>query len=135
MINDQHIIDLCNNIIRHITTDNEIETIMAYLLREIKVNNLIYIHLNERWYLYDSDNKIWHHYDFRKILFNLENLYNFFNEIIIKFLEQNNDLTKNNKNKIIRISQKISESLLNRNVDYTKLEKVCKIIFSVNDNI
>ena len=35
----------------------------------------------------------------------------------------------------IRISQKISESLLNRNVDYTKLEKVCKIIFSVNDNI
>tara|TARA_B110000259_G_scaffold186257_1_gene237040 strand:+ start:515 stop:922 length:408 start_codon:yes stop_codon:yes gene_type:complete len=135
MINDQHIIDLCNNIIRHITTDNEIETIMAYLLREIKVNNLIYIHLNERWYLYDSNNKIWHHYDFRKILFNLENLYNFFNEIIIKFLEQNNDLTKNNKNKIIRISQKISESLLNRNVDYTKLEKVCKIIFSVNDNI
>ena len=62
-------------------------------------------------------------------------MYNFFNEIIINYLHVNNDLTKNNKNEIIRISKRISEALLNRNIDYNKLEKACKIIFSVNENI
>jgi len=135
MLNDEDIINLCNNMVKYITTDNDIETIIGYLLREIKENNLIYININKRWYYYDINNKIWLNYDFRKILFNLENLFNFFNEIIINYLEINNELTKNNKNKIIRISKRISDALLNRNIDYNKLEKACKIIFSVNENI
>tara|TARA_Y100000816_G_C26100040_1_gene582802 strand:+ start:559 stop:966 length:408 start_codon:yes stop_codon:yes gene_type:complete len=135
MLNDEDIINLCNNMIKYITSDNNIETVIGYLLREIKENNLIYINLNESWYYYDTSNKIWLNYDFRKILFNSENLYNFFNEIIINYLHVNNDLTKNNKNEIIRISKRISEALLNRNIDYNKLEKACKIIFSVNENI
>ena len=135
MLNDEDIINLCNNMIKYITSDNNTETIIGYLLREIKENNLIYINLNESWYYYDTSNKIWLNYDFRKILFNSENLYNFFNEIIINYLHVNNDLPKNNKNEIIRISKRISEALLNRNIDYNKLEKACKIIFSLNENI
>ena len=134
-MNDEDIINLCNNMIKYIIYDNNTETIIGYLLREIKENNLIYINLNESWYYYDVSNKLWLNYDFRKILFNLENLYNFFNEIIINYLHINRNLTKNNKNEIIRISKRISGALLNRNVDYNKLEKACKIIFSVNDNI
>jgi len=135
MLNDEDIINLCNNMVKYITSDNNTETIVGYLLREIKGNNLIYINLNESWYYYDTTNKIWLNYDFRKILFNSENLYNFFNEIIINYLHVNNDLTKNNKNEIIRISKKISVALLNSNIDYSKLEKACKIIFSLNENI
>jgi len=135
MMNDEDIINLCNNMIKYIIYDNNTETIIGYLLREIKENNLIYINQNESWYYYDINNKLWLNYDFRKILFNLENLYNFFNEIIINFLHINENLTKNNKNEIIRISKRISGALLNRNIDYNKLEKACKTLFSVNDNI
>lgn len=134
-MNDEDIINLCNNMIKYIIYDNNTETIIGYLLREIKENNLIYINQNESWYYYDINNKLWLNYDFRKILFNLENLYNFFNEIIINFLHINENLTKNNKNEIIRISKRISGALLNRNIDYNKLEKACKTLFSVNDNI
>jgi len=135
MIDDDDILDLCNNMIRYITRDNENETIISYLLREIKVNDLIYINSNNTWYCYNKTQKNWIKYDFRKVLFNLENLYNFFNEIILNYLEINNHLTRNNKNEIIRISRNISESLLNRNIDYNKIEKSSKLIFSINKTI
>lgn len=135
MIDDDDILELCNNMIRYITRDNENETIVSYLLREIKLNDLIYINSNDTWYCYNKTQKIWVKYDFRKVLFNLENLYNFFNEIIFNYLEINNELTKNNKNEIIRISRNISDSLLNRNIDYNKIEKSSKLIFSINKTI
>lgn len=135
MIDDDDILNLCNNMIRYITRDNENETIISYLLREIKVNDLIYINSNSTWYSYNKTQKNWIKYDFRKVLFNLENLYNFFNEIILNYLEINNHLTRNNKNEIIRISRNISESLLNRNIDYNKIEKSSKLIFSINKTI
>jgi|TARA_B110000114_G_C15091387_1_gene398795 hypothetical protein len=135
MINDDDIMELCNNMIRYITKETEIESIISYLLREIKVNDLIYINLNDTWYYYNSINKIWEQYDFRKILFNLENLYNFFNEIIKNYLEISNDLTEKNKTEILRISHTISQAFLDRNINYNKLQKFCKKLFSIRENI
>ena len=45
---------------------------------------LVYINLNKMWYQYDKKEKIWNEYNFKIALSKITELYEFFDDIIIK---------------------------------------------------
>ena len=134
MRDDENIFELCNNIIRHIT-DEKYELIVGYLLRELHGNNLIYINLTNKWYEYNEQKKEWKIYNFKKLLLNFENLYIFFNDIMMGYAEHNDDLNCNNKAIVKRISNNIAKYILEGKIKNDELERHSSILFSINENI
>lgn len=134
MRDDENILELCNNMIKHINGDNY-ELIIGYLLREIHGNNLIYINLTNNWYEYNEIRKKWNIFNFKKLLLNFENLYIYFNDIMLDYAEHNDNLSYNNKANVKRISNNIAKYILEGKINNEELERHSSILFSINENI
>ena len=132
---DNDIIESCMKFISYLN-DNDYELIISFLLKEFEGNDLVYININKTWYKYEHQDKKWNEYNFKKALLDLSKLYDFFNEIIIEYLDKEEILlSKNNKDRLKRISNNISSYILNGNIDINLLYYHSCNLFSINDNI
>jgi hypothetical protein len=134
---DKDIIEYCTKTISFINDyNNNYEKIIALLLRELKENDLVYIDTKNIWYKYDKNKKIWSKYNFRIILSKITELYEFFDNIMIKYLNTENvSLNSSNKNRFKSVSKSISENIFGQKINLISLEKECKIVFKIDIDI
>ena len=131
---DNDIIETCTKFTSYLN-DNNYEFIISLLLREFQGNNLVYINLTKTWYKYEDKDKKWDEYDFKKELLNLSKLYDFFNEIMIEYLDEEEMLSKNNKDRLKRISNNIASYILNGNINKNLVRQHSCNLFSISENI
>ena len=131
---DNDIIETCTKFTSYLN-DNNYEFIISLLLKEFQGNNLVYINLTKTWYKYEDKDKKWYEYDFKKELLNLSKLYDFFNEIMIEYLDEEEMLSKNNKDRLKRISNNIASYILNGNIKKDLVRQHSCNLFSISDNI
>lgn len=134
---DKDIIEYCIKTISFINDNsNNYEKIIALVLRELKENDLVYINTKDVWYKYDKNKKIWSKYNFRIVISKITELYEFFDDIIIKYLYTiNNNLNNRNKIRFKNISKTIAENIFEQTINLSKLEKECKLVFKIDFDI
>lgn len=134
---DEDIIEYCIKTISFINDNsNNFEKIISLVLRELKENDFVYINNNNVWYKYDKNKKIWEKYNFRIVLTKITELYEFFDDIIIRYLYTiNTNLNNRNKTKFTNISKSIAENIFKQTINIIELEKECKRVFSINLDI
>ena len=134
---DKDIIEYCTKTISFINDHKDnYEKIIALVLRELKENDLVYINRSDRWYKYDKNKKIWEEYNFRIVLSKITELYEFFDNIMIIYLNDTNiTLNSSNKNRFKIISQKIANHIFEQKINISQLEKECKIVFQIDADI
>ena len=131
---DNDIIETCTKFTSYLN-DNNYEFIISLLLKEFQGNNLVYINLTKTWYKYEDKDKEWNEYDFKKELLNLSKLYDFFNEIMIEYLDEEEMLSKNNKDRLKRISNNIASYILNGNIKKNLVRQHSCNLFSISEKI
>jgi hypothetical protein len=134
---DEDIIEYCIKTISFINDNsNNFEKIISLVLRELKENDFVYINSNNIWYKYDKNKKIWEKYNFRIVLTKITELYEFFDDIIIRYLYTiNTNLNNRNKTKFKSISKSIADNIFKQTINIIELEKECKRVFSINLDI
>ena len=134
---DEDIIEYCKKTITLINDySNNYEKIIALVLREIKDNEYVYINRHNRWYKYDKDLKEWKETNFRVILLDRVNgLYEFFDSIMIIYLNTQNILPISNRTRLINISRRIAENIYEERIDLNRLEREFKIAFKIDTDI
>ena len=133
---NEEIIEYCSNAILYMNDDNNnYEEIISLVLKDLKENDIVYINRTKKWYKYNKKDKIWIEYNFNIIISKITELYEFFEDIIGKYLENNNTLNLNNKNRFKIKSKNIASYILNHNINTEKLDKISCKIFSINNKI
>lgn len=134
---DKDIIEYCIKAIAFINDyNNNYEKIIALILRELKENDLVYINTKNIWYKYDKNKKIWSKYNFRIILSKITELYEFFDNIMIIYLDTENvTLNSSNKNRFKNVSKSIAENIFGQKINLISLEKECKMVFKIDIDI
>lgn len=133
---NEEIIEYCSNAILYMNDDNNnYEEIISLVLKDLKENDIVYINRTKKWYKYNKKDKIWIEYNFNIIISKITELYEFFEDIIGKYLENNNTLNLNNKNRFKIKSKNIASYILNHNINTEKLYKNSCKIFSINNKI
>ena len=134
---DKDIIEYCIKAIAFINDyNNNYEKIIALILRELKENDLVYINTKNIWYKYDKNKKKWSKYNFRIILSKITELYEFFDNIMIIYLDTENvTLNSSNKNRFKNVSKSIAENILGQKINLNRLDKECKMVFKIDIDI
>ena len=134
---DKDIIEYCIKTISFINNDsNDYEKIIGHLLKEIKENDLVYINRNKKWYKYDKNKKKWDEYNFKIVLSKTTEFYEFFDDIMIKYLDnENKTLNTNNKKRFKRTSKNIALHIFEQKINMDKLYKYCCKFFSINEEV
>ena len=85
----------------------------------------------------DKKIKEWNKHNFKLSLYKTSELYQFFDQILIKYLdEHNNTLSNSNKNKFKRVSKLIASNILDyKKINMNKLYDECCDIFKIDINI
>lgn len=108
------------------------ENILAYLLLELKENEIVYISILDKWYIYDYTKKKWNEYDFKITISKISQLYEIFQVIFIKYIEdRKNELTDNNFNKLKFISSKMALLIYNNQINNNIIYEKCKQLFLI----
>jgi hypothetical protein len=108
------------------------ENILAYLLLELKENEIVYISILDKWYIYDYTKKKWNEYDFKITISKISQLYEIFQVIFIKYIEdRKNELTDNNYNKLKFISSKMALLIYNNQINNIIIYEKCKQLFLI----
>jgi glucosamine 6-phosphate synthetase-like amidotransferase/phosphosugar isomerase protein len=134
---DKDIVEYCIKTISFINNNkDDYEKIIALLFKELRDNDIVYINRKELWYKYNKNDKIWERYNFRILLSKITELYEFFDDIMIKYLDnENSRLNNNNKSRFKSVSRLIASYIFEQKIDMTKLYKICSNIFSIDNDI
>ena len=124
---------LCNSIITNIKNIDTLEEVISVLLRDIFMNDLIYVDYRNEWRQYDSQIKKWKFFMDKDFGNKIKKLDRLFSEVLIDYVIKSEDIT--NIDKVI-LRRKISE--INRyisDIDNINLELInskCKKLFSID---
>ena len=134
---DKDIIEYCIKTISFINNDpNDYEKIIGNLLKELKENDLVYINRNKKWYKYDKNQKKWDEFNFKIVLSKTTELYEFFDDIMIKYLDsENRTLNTNNKQRFKRTSKNIALHIYEQKINMNDLYNHCCKFFSINEEV
>lgn len=86
----------CDQIISYIKTETTTEKIISLTLRDIFLNDLIYIESFNKWKQYDQLQKVWRDFDESEIASKINKLQPFFKKDLLTYL---NSTEKNTKTK------------------------------------
>ena len=134
-MNNDILNEFCDSVIPYLNDYNNIEYILSLLIRDIRNNNIIYINLNNTWYEYNPLLKKWAPFDFKNILNKINNFYEFFNLQLINYINNNELLNTNNKNKFCKLSYRIAVYIKNEAYNINKIYEYCSSLFSINNII
>jgi hypothetical protein len=108
------------------------EIIISYLLLELKENEIVYISLIDKWYLYDYQNKKWNEYDFKITISKICQLYETFKIKFINYIEtKKNELTEKNYLRLKYFANKIADIIYNNEFNKTVIYNKCKNLFTI----
>ena len=107
--------ELCENVIRYISDDsNNYNKVIALILRDTFLNELIYISYTNDWKQYNMKTKEWKTFNPNVFINKLPSIRNFFMNTINPYVEAKNNLSKNEK----------------KHVNH-KIKNICKYIDSI----
>ena len=107
--------ELCENVIKYISDDsNNYNKIIALILRDTFLNELIYISYTNDWKQYNMKTKEWKTFNPNVFINKLPSIRNFFMNTINPYVEAKNNLSKNEK----------------KHVNH-KIKNICKYIDSI----
>jgi hypothetical protein len=78
----------CNTVINYIKTEEAIERIIALILQDIFMNELIYVQYFDVWKQYDMANKMWYNFEVKEFHNKLWKLRDFFLESLPMYIEK-----------------------------------------------
>jgi hypothetical protein len=108
------------------------ELIISYLLLELKENEIVYITLIDKWYLYDYETKKWNEYDFKITISKVCQLYETFKIKFINYIETKKDeLTEKNYLRLKYFANKIADIIYNNELNKTVIYNKCKSLFTI----
>jgi hypothetical protein len=108
------------------------ELIISYLLLELKENEIVYITLIDKWYLYDYETKKWNEYDFKITISKVCQLYETFKIKFINYIETKKDeLTEKNYLRLKYFANKIADNIYNNELNKTVIYNKCKSLFTI----
>lgn len=108
------------------------ELIISYLLLELKENEIVYITLIDKWYLYDYETKKWNEYDFKITISKVCQLYETFKIKFINYIEtKKNELTEKNYLRLKYFANKIADIIYNNELNKKIIYNKCKSLFTI----
>lgn len=108
------------------------ELIISYLLLELKENEIVYITLIDKWYLYDYETKKWNEYDFKITISKVCQLYETFKIKFINYIETKKDeLTEKNYLRLKYFANKIADIIYNNELNKKIIYNKCKSLFTI----
>lgn len=114
---------------------NNYEYILSLAIRDIKQNFIVYIPSTKKWYEYIIDFNKWIEYDFKDMINNISKFCYLFDNDMIEFLNNNTELTYNNKNKFKKICYGISGYIQHKEMNHDKIRKYCEELFIIDNNL
>lgn len=84
-----------NEIIRYFEAYSNKDKIIALTLREIFLNDLIYVSYTNKWQQYDIVRKEWSHFNIEKLILKLDKVCSFYENKLIKFVETHSEFEPN----------------------------------------
>lgn len=80
----------CSKIVDYFRDNDCEETIIALTLRDIFLNDLIYISYTNKWQQYDLKKKQWEHFEIEKLVQNISKVSHFYENDFTNHLENSN---------------------------------------------
>ena len=121
----------CEGILTYIKNENDIDKIIALTLRDIYLNELIYIAYTDKWMKYNISTKKWSSFDPNEFIFKMQSIKKFFSLILSNFINKGGDYSEIER---FYINKEISH-LCNYIDKYFSKEdflKICRRYFSVS---
>lgn len=111
--------DFCEKVIEYLMNERDKDKVIALILRDIFLNELIYISYTNDWKQYHMDTKKWTHFDASVFARKQPLIYNFLSENLYKYVNAKGEFDMQQK---IGVLKKISE--LCSHIDSTKNKEV-----------
>jgi|UniRef100_A0A6C0CV29 hypothetical protein len=120
----------CNEIIKYFEVYSNEEKIIALTLRDIFLNDLIYISYTNRWQQYDIKEKEWSHFDINKLVKKLDKVSSFFENELIRFVEEESNLEKIDKYHVVKQIRKVIH-YMHEKLNTKAFSKKCQEYFKI----
>lgn len=88
--------EFCEDIINYLKKENEMEKILSLIIRDIFLNDLIYIEFNSQWKQYNMKEKIWSTFNINLFIDKLDKINEFLCNDVMHYIH-NSDHEKTEK--------------------------------------
>lgn len=121
----------CNEIIKYFEAYSSEDKIIALTLRDIFLNDLIYVSYTNKWQQYDMKEKEWSHFDINKLVQKLDRVSSFYEYDLIPYVENESNLEKIDKFYILKQIHKVIH-YMNDRLNTKQFEKKCQEYFKIS---
>jgi len=121
----------CNEIIKYFEVYSNEEKIIALTLRDIFLNDLIYVSYTNKWQQYDIKEKEWSHFDINKLVKKLDKVSSFFENELIRFVEEESNLETIDKYYVLKQIRKVIH-YMNERLNTKTFAKKCQDYFKIS---
>ena len=110
---------------------NDYEYIISSTIRDIKLNNVVYVY--DKWFQYNIETNKWVPYNFdENIITQLNKFKQLFNTHLVEYLNKNKELTTNNINQFKRVCYGIVGYIEHNELNLAKIKEYCQKLFSIS---
>lgn len=120
----------CNEIIKYFEVYSNEDKIIALTLRDIFLNDLIYVSYTNKWQQYDIKEKLWSHFNIDKLVQKLDKVSSFYETDLIRFVEDESNLETLDKYAITKQIKKVVE-YINKRLNTKTFAKKCQDYFTI----
>lgn len=117
------------DILTYVREEDEIEKILALTIRDIFLNDLIYIRYNTKWMQYDMKNKMWIDFDVRQLLTKLNKLEQYYKHDLLNVMKQSH---QEDKEMLVKKIDRLSD-YIKRDLDIQLFLDKCSKYFQVGE--
>lgn len=117
------------DILTYVREEEEIEKILALTIRDIFLNDLIYIRYNTKWMQYDMKNKQWTDFDVRQLLTKLDKLDHYYKHDLLSVMKQSH---QEDKEMLVKKVTKLSD-YIKKDLDIQLFLDNCSKYFQVGE--
>lgn len=121
----------CNEIIKYFEVYSNEEKIIALTLRDIFLNDLIYVSYTNKWQQYDIKEKEWSHFDINKLVQKLHRVSSFYENELIRFVEEESNLETIDKYYVLKQIRKVIH-YMNERLNNKTFAKKCQDYFKIS---
>ena len=121
----------CNEIIKYFEAYSSEDKIIALTLRDIFLNDLIYVSYTNKWQQYDMKEKEWSHFDINKLVQKLDRVSSFYEYDLIPYVENESNLEKIDKFYILKQIHQVIH-YMNDRLNTKQFEKKCQEYFKIS---
>ena len=119
------------DIVQYLKKEEEIEKILALTLRDIFLNDLIYITFTNEWKQYSINTKQWSNFKITTFINKLEYVLSFYEKDVVNYI--NNNIHESIERFYLLKQVRYIRNYVMNNMDHTHFIEKCEMVFKVGD--